>query len=135
MKKNLEAFYPNGTKLGEWDDLEFPIREIVEFDGETLFATEDGVARYDESSEQWLSEWTPGNGLPNSADDTVYELWTNGTDLVVGTARSQGWQGIDGEILHLDRVAPGHLGMVALTVYQMATQLEWKCVEDCSTFL
>ena len=98
----LEAFYPNGTKLGEWDDLEFPIREIVEFDGETLFATEDGVARYDESSEQWLSEWTPGNGLPNSADDTVYELWTNGSDLVVGTARSQGWQGIDGEILHLD---------------------------------
>ena len=71
-------------------------------DGETLFATEDGVARFDESSEQWLSEWTAGNGLPNSADDIVYELWTNGTDLVVGTARNQGWQGIDGEIMHLD---------------------------------
>ena len=98
----LEAFYANGTKLGEWDDLEFPIREIVEFDGETLFATEDGVARYDESSAQWLTTWTPGNGLPNSADDTVYELWTNGTDLVVGTARNQGWQGLDGEIMHLD---------------------------------
>ena len=52
-EERLEAFYPNGTKLGEWDDLEFPIREIVDFDGETLFATEDGVARYDESSEQW----------------------------------------------------------------------------------
>ena len=101
-EEKLEAFYSNGTKLGEWDDLEFPIREIVEFDGETLFATEDGVARFDESSEQWLSDWTAGNGLPNSADDTVYELWTNGTDLVVGTARNQGWQGIDGEIMHLD---------------------------------
>ena len=101
-EEKLEAFYPNGTKLGEWDDLEFPIREIVDYDGETLFATEDGVARFDESSEQWLSEWTAGNGLPNSADDIVYELWTNGTDLVVGTARNQGWQGIDGEILHLD---------------------------------
>jgi len=101
-EEKLEAFYSNGTKLGEWDDLEFPIREIVDFDGETLFATEDGIARFDESSEQWLSEWTPGNGLPNSADDVVYELWTNGTDLVVGTARNQGWQGIDGEILHLD---------------------------------
>ena len=101
-EEKLEAFYANGTKLGEWDDLEFPIREIVEFDGETLFATEDGVARFDESSQQWLSDWTPGNGLPNSADDVVYELWTNGTDLVVGTARNQGWQGIDGEIMHLD---------------------------------
>ena len=101
-EEKLEAFYPNGTKLGEWDDLEFPIREIVDYDGETLFATEDGVARFDESSEQWLSEWTAGNGLPNSADDVVYELWTNGTDLVVGTARNQGWQGIDGEIMHLD---------------------------------
>ena len=101
-EEKLEAFYANGTKLGEWDDLEFPIREIVEFDGETLFATEDGVARFDESSEQWLTIWTAGNGLPNSADDIVYELWTNGTDLVVGTARNQGWQGLDGEIMHLD---------------------------------
>ena len=101
-EEKLEAFYPNGTKVGEWDSFEFPIREIVEYDGEVLFATEDGVARYDESSNQWLSTWTPGSGLPNSADDIVYELWTNGTDLVVGTARNQGWQGIDGEILHLD---------------------------------
>ena len=101
-EEKLEAFYANGTKLGEWDDLEFPIREIIEYDGETLFATEDGVARFDESSEQWLSEWTAGNGLPNSADDVVYELWTNGTDLVVGTARNQGFGGTDGEIMHLD---------------------------------
>ena len=100
--EKLEAFYSNGTKIGEWDNLEFPVREILEYDGETLFATEDGVARYDEGANQWLSVWTPGSGLPNSADDIVYELWTNGTDLVVGTARTQGWQGINGEILHLD---------------------------------
>jgi len=98
----LEAFASNGSKIGEWDDLEFPIREIVEFDGEILFATEDGIARYDETNSSWLSAWTPGSGLPNSADDIVYELWTNGTDLVVGTARTQGFQGVDGEILHLD---------------------------------
>ena len=101
-EEKLEAYYSNGTKMGEWDGFEFPIREIVEFDGETLFATEDGVARFDESSEQWLSTWTAGSGLPNSADDTVYEMWTNGTDLVVGTAVNRGWQGIDGEIMHLD---------------------------------
>ena len=101
-EEKLEAYYANGTKVGEWDTLDFPIREIVEFGGETLFATEDGVARYNESSGQWLSTWSAGSGLPNSADDVVYELWTNGTDLVVGTARNQGWQGLDGEIMHLD---------------------------------
>lgn len=101
-EERLEAYYPNGTKMGEWEDVEFPIREIVEFDGETLFATEDGIARFDETSEQWLSTWTPGSGLPNSANDAVYEMWTNGSDLVVGTASSGGWQGLDGEIMHLD---------------------------------
>ncbi|MBT4066193.1 MAG: hypothetical protein HOE76_03140 [Euryarchaeota archaeon] len=101
-ESKLEAFAANGSKLGEWDSLEFPIREIVEFNGEILFATEDGVARYDENTSSWLTTWTPGSGLPNSADDAVYELWTNGTDLVVGTARTQGWNGVNGEILHLD---------------------------------
>ena len=101
-EEKLEAYDSTGTKIGEWDNLDFPIREIIEFDGETLFATEDGVARFDESTNQWLSTWTAGSGLPNSADDIVYELWTNGTDLVVGTARNQGWSGIDGEIMHLD---------------------------------
>ena len=101
-ESKLEAFASNGSKIGEWDNFEFPIREILEFDGEILFATEDGVARFDESSSSWLSTWTAGSGLPNSADDIVYELWTNGTDLVVGTARNQGWQGLDGEIMHLD---------------------------------
>ena len=101
-EEKVEAYSASGTKLGEWDELEFPIREIVEFDGEIMFATEDGVARFDETTNQWLSTWTPGNGLPNSANDGVYELWSNGTDLVVGTAGNQGWQGLDGEILHLD---------------------------------
>ena len=98
----LQAYSSTGSKIGEWDDLEFPIREIVEYDGELLFATEDGIARYNESSSQWLQSWTPGSGLPNEAEDTVYELWTNGTDLVIGTASSQGWGGVSGEISHLD---------------------------------
>ena len=28
----LEAIAANGSKIGEWDELEFPIREILEFD-------------------------------------------------------------------------------------------------------
>jgi hypothetical protein len=101
-ESKLQVFAPNGSLAGEWDGLDFPIREIVEFDNEILFATTDGVSRFDETSFQWLTTWTPGSGLPNNADDTVYELWTNGTDLVVGTARTQGWQGTTGEISHLD---------------------------------
>ncbi len=98
----LQVFSPNGSLAGEWSNLDFPIREIVEFDGEILFATTDGVARFDETTFQWLSTWTPGSGLPSAAEDTVYELWTNGTDLVVGTAVNQGWSGIRGDISHLD---------------------------------
>ena len=101
-ENKLEQYDQNGTKLGTWSSLSFPIREIIEYDGEILFATEDGVARFDEATSQWLSSWTPGNGLPTSADDVVYELWTDGSSLVLGTAAPQGWNGVDGEILHLD---------------------------------
>ena len=62
---------------------DFLIREILEYNGEVLFAT-DGVARYNETTNQWLSLWDEGNGLPNNAGDRIYELWTDGTNLVVG---------------------------------------------------
>ena len=102
-ESKLEAFDSNGNSIGQWENLDFPIRQILEYNNEILFATEEGVARYNESSGQWLSTWTDGNGLPSSADDIVYDLWTNGTDLVVTTARNTGgWNGLDGEIMHLD---------------------------------
>ena len=91
----LEQYDSSGVLLGSWDSsdgFDFPIREILEYDGEILFATEDGVARYDPSNGSWLSTWTPGNGLDSSMNDEVYELWTDGTDLWVGTASRQGWQ-------------------------------------------
>ena len=90
----LELYDSSGVLQGEWDsdDIELPIREILEYDGEVLFATEEGIARYDSNSSQWLSAWTPGNGMDSSLEDTVYGMWTNGTDLWVGTARSTGWQ-------------------------------------------
>ena len=78
-ESNLELIAPNGTTIGTWDDDEFnfPIREILEYNGEVLFATEDGVARYNETSNQWLTLWEEGNGLPNNAGDRIYELWTD----------------------------------------------------------
>ena len=85
-ESNLELIASNGTTMGTWDadDFNFPIREILEFNGEVLFATEDGVARYNETSDQWLTMWEEGNGLPNNAGSRIYELWTDGTNLVVG---------------------------------------------------
>ncbi|DAC47731.1 MAG TPA: hypothetical protein D7H92_04690, partial [Candidatus Poseidoniales archaeon] len=61
-------------------------RGIVEHNGETLFATEDGVARYNEITNTWNTTWDAGNGLPSNAGDIFYELWTDGTHLVVGGA-------------------------------------------------
>jgi hypothetical protein len=104
-ENSLQYMDANGTLLGEWDDgdFEFPIREIIEYDGEVMFATEDGVARYNESAGQWLSEWTPGSGLPNDAGDQIYELWTDGTDLVVGSGEVNGFgQFRNGAISHWD---------------------------------
>ena len=85
-ENSLQYMAANGTVISEWDDddFNFPIREILEYNGEVLFATEDGVARYNETSNQWLSLWEEGNGLPNNAGSRIYELWTDGTNLVVG---------------------------------------------------
>ena len=99
----LEVYSPSGTKLGFWDNLEFPIREIIEYDGLILFATEDGVERFNETSFSWESTWTPGNGLPNNMGDWVGELWTDGRHLVVGSATFAGWGGFQrGIVGHLD---------------------------------
>lgn len=88
----LQEIAPNGTVLNSWETgLEWPIREIVEYDGQLLFATADGIERYDESTGQWLSPWTPGNGLPSNAEDEVYDIYVNGNDLWVGTSNSNWW--------------------------------------------
>ena len=99
----LEVYSPSGAKLGFWEDLEFPIREIIEYDGLVLFATEDGVERFNETTFSWESTWTPGSGLPNNAGDWVGDLWTDGQHLLVGTATFAWWGGFQrGVIGHLD---------------------------------
>ena len=99
----VEVYSPTGTKLGFWDNLEFPIREIIEYDGLILFATEDGIERFNETSFAWESTWTPGNGIPNNMGDWIGELWTDGSHLVVGSATFAGWGGFQrGIVGHLD---------------------------------
>ena len=82
----LELYDSNRNLVNAWTNFEFPIRGIVEHNGETLFATEDGVARYNENTNTWNTTWEAGNGLPSNAGDIFYELWTDGTHLVVGGA-------------------------------------------------
>lgn len=99
----LDLYNNTGALINSWENLGLPIRGIVEFDGKVLFASEDGVLRYDESTNLWLTPWTAGNGLPNNAGDRFYELWTDGNDLVVGGADFTGWGGFsEGIISHLD---------------------------------
>ena len=72
----------NGNLVRSWDNfIEGPIRGIVTWDGTVLFGTEDGVARYNYSSNTWLSEWTENNGLPNNVEDAVYSMEVIGDDL------------------------------------------------------
>ena len=104
-ESNLELIAANGTTIGTWDDddFDFPIREILEYNGEVLFATEDGVARYNETTNQWLTMWEEGNGLPNNAGSRIYELWTDGTNLVTGGGDISGFgQFQGGSVSHWD---------------------------------
>ena len=85
-----------GNMINSWpDSLDGPIREIVEYNGEILFATQSGIARYDPVSELWLETWTKNNdGLhPNSNDDEILELFIEGNNLWYssGITNGQWW--------------------------------------------
>ncbi len=95
----LDLYDSSGNFIDSWNDddgLDFPIREIVEYNNEVLFATEDGIARYDRVNDAWLSTWQEDNGLPGNSGSEFYELWTNGVDLVLGGGDGQGFQGFQG---------------------------------------
>jgi len=79
----VEVYAPNGTSIGFWENIS-TVTEIVEYDGRILFATENGVQRFNETSFQWEATWTSGNGLPSSTGNIIYELWTDGSILAVG---------------------------------------------------
>jgi len=83
----------NGNLVRSWDTavLEGPIRGIVTWDGAVLFGTEDGVARYNYSSNTWLSDWTENSGLPNNVEDPVFSMKVIGDDLWVATMLTTGW--------------------------------------------
>ena len=44
----VEVYAPNGTSIGFWNNIS-TVTEIVEYDGRILFATENGVQRFNET--------------------------------------------------------------------------------------
>ena len=82
----------NMTLLGSWDDVEGRIRGMVEWNGDYLFASLNGILRFDPTN-TWLTSWTPSNGgMPSSGDEDVYSMKVIGDDLWVGTYAQNGWQ-------------------------------------------
>ena len=68
-----------------------PIRGMEEFEGEYLFASMNGILRWDPVNETWLDSWTPGDGLPSSTEEEFYSMEVVGNDLWLGNMESSGW--------------------------------------------
>ena len=87
---------PNMTLLNQWDDVDGRIRGMVEFQGEYLFASMNGVLRWDPSNQTWLSSWLPGDGLPQDSELDFYSMKVVGNDLWAASG-----YGNDGHVMRL----------------------------------
>lgn len=71
----------NMILLDQWDDIEGRVRGMVEFNGEFLFASTNGILRWDPQNESWLPPWLPDDGLPSESELDFYSLAVIGDDL------------------------------------------------------
>ena len=107
-ERSIIRYDSTGAQKDVFDssDLDLPIRAIVEWDSEILFASEDGVKRWNLPTDSWSTAWTPGNGLPNDAEEEVDELEIIDGSLWIGTSsvieRWWGTQFDSATILRLD---------------------------------
>lgn len=99
----LDRYASNGTLLDRWEGSDVPNLAsgnngfpngggMVEWNGEVLFATDDGLEAYDPSTGNWSSHWS------SSSVPEVYEVWTDGTWLAYGVADGGGWN-FDAEVI------------------------------------
>ena len=86
----------NMTLLNQWNDIDGRIRGMVEFQGEYLFASMNGILRWNPANETWLPSWLPGNGIPSESELDFYSMKVVGDDLWA----SSGY-GNDGHIMRL----------------------------------
>ncbi len=71
----------NMTLLDQWNDVDGRIRGMAEFNGEYVFASMNGILRWDPVNETWLSPWTPSDGLPSESQEDIYSMKTIGNSL------------------------------------------------------
>ena len=86
----------NMSLMGQWNDVDGRIRGMVEYEGEYLFASMNGILRWNVSNESWLPSWLPGDGLPSDSELDFYSMKVVGDDLWA----SSGY-GNDGHIMRL----------------------------------
>ena len=87
------------TLLDEWTDIGGPIRGMVEYQGEYLFASMEGILRWNPNNETWLDSWVVNDGLPFDANDELYTMTTVGDDLWAGSYSGGGGFNTNSEII------------------------------------
>ena len=87
------------TLLNEWTDIPGPIRGIVEYQDDYLFASMDGILRWEPDNETWLDPWVVNDGLPSDANDELYTMITVGDDLWAGSYSGGGGFNTNSEII------------------------------------
>ena len=86
----------NMTLLNQWDDIDGRIRGMVEYQGEYLFASMNGILRWNPDNETWLESWLPDSGLPSESELDFFSMKVVGDDLWASSGN-----GDDGLILQL----------------------------------
>jgi hypothetical protein len=71
----------NMALLNQWNDVDGRIRGMVEYQGEYLFASMNGILRWNPANESWLPSWIPGDGLPPESELDFYSLKVVEDDL------------------------------------------------------
>ena len=86
----------NMTLLNQWNDVDGRIRGMVEYQGEYLFASMNGILRWNPDNESWLPSWLPGDGLPSESELDFYSMKVVGDDLWAASG-----YGNDGHLMRL----------------------------------
>ena len=87
--------------LDEWTDIDGPIRGMEEWNGTYLFASMNGILRWDPNNETWLDPWLEDDGLPSGSAEQFYTMEVVGNGLWLGAYEGGGWNP-DSNIMMLD---------------------------------
>ena len=83
--------YSTMSLLDEWSDFPGPVRGMEEFNGEYLFATMEGIYRWNPINETFETAWTEDDGLPNNTEESFFSMEIVGDDLWIASHRQGSW--------------------------------------------